>query len=164
MKNNNLENGFYKFKQSIVYTTFEKGDIIEVRDNDILFNKAIVPLMIKEFILSNVILIEKIQTYQIGTMVKYKHNQFGIITDIVTSNLNKDLYYIVTFPNKQSFIKSNEVTKTEVYYFISSKGKVCSSELGKDMKIEKFRKATDNFFLDKNLCTIKLLDILKKIE
>lgn len=164
MKNRTLENGFYSFKQNIVYTTFEKGDIIEVKDGSILFNKTIVPSIIQEFILSNINLLEKTKTYPIGTLVKYRHNQFGIITDVVMSDLNKSLCYIVTFPRKQSIIKVNEVVKTEIYYFISSKGKLCLDEIGRDINVEKFRKATDNFFLDKNSCNLKLLKILKKIE
>lgn len=159
-----LENGFYAFKSNVIYTSFLKGDIIEVKDNNIWYNQCSLPHIIKDFILDNKHLIKKLNVLPVGSKILYNCTKFGIITEIIPNSTCKAIYYRINFNDSNAIIKADSVKLADVYYFISSKGTLCSDEIGRDINVEKFRKATDNFFLDKNLCKLKLLKILKKIE
>lgn len=149
-------NGFYQFVQDVPYTTFYKDEFIEYRDNNFIYNKAIIPNMLKKFLLENPMILKRINTLPIGSTV----SGCGTIVEIVPNNANKTLYYIVKYDDKKSTIRYDTLKLAKEYYFISSTGKIQKDFLGRDIELENFRKKANNFFSEKNHAAIKLYSIL----
>lgn len=99
-------NGFYQFVQDVPYTTFYKDEFIEYRDNNFIYNKAIIPNMLKKFLLENTMILKRIDTLPIGSTVSGCGKKgYGTIIEIVPNNANKTLYYIVKYDDRKSTIK-----------------------------------------------------------
>lgn len=158
---NTFTNGFYQFVQDVPYTTFFKGEFIEIRDNKFYYNKTILPEMMKKFLLENTMILKRIDTLPIGSIVSGGGIKgYGTIVEIIPNNVNKMLYYNVKYGDRKSIIKYDILKLAKEYYFLSSTGKIQKDFLGRDIELENFRKKANNFFSEKNHATIKLYSIL----
>lgn len=158
---NIFTNGFYQFVQDVPYTIFSKDEFIEYRDNNFIYNKAILPNMLKKFILENSLILKRLDTFPIGSTVSGGGRKgYGTIIEIIPNNVNKMLYYNVKYGDRKSMIKYDTLKLAKEYYFLSSTGKIQKDFLGRDIELENFRKKDNNFFSEKNHANIKLYSIL----
>ena len=99
-----------------------------------------------------------ITLYPIGTEITDKTNndRIGVIESY---DLDYNRYEIKNKNNFVYYINFNNATIIETYYFISSSGKVQRDYVGRDMFVEKFRKANNNFFENKEDANKKLLEL-----
>ena len=104
-----------------------------------------------------------ITLYPIGTEITDKTNndRIGVIESY---DLDYNRYEIKTKNNFVYYINFNNATIIETYYFISSSGKVQRDYVGRDMFAEKFRKANNNFFENKEDAIKKLLELNLQIS
>ena len=99
-----------------------------------------------------------ITLYPIGTEITDKTNndRIGVIESY---DLDYNRYEIKTKSNFVYYINFNNATIIETYYFISSSGKVQRDYVGRDLFAEKFRKANNNFFENKEVANKRLLEL-----
>lgn len=145
---------------SSVFTKYAREKIyFRNEDNNNLYylvdgKKVVVPFIYKKDLFSKCVL----SLYPIGAVISDKNNvnAFG---EVVYYNMENNLYVIKNSNDKHLNIHFDNAIVREIYYFISSMGKVQRDFVGRDANAEKFRKATNNYFETKDEAIKKISEI-----
>lgn len=100
-----------------------------------------------------------ISLYPIGTIIVDKRNTNNS-GEIVFYEIEENRYAVKNGSSNISHIYFDNATIIETYYFISSTGKIQKDVVGRDTSVERFRKATNNYFENKEEAQKKLDELL----
>ena len=106
--------------------------------------KVLVPFIYKKELFSKCIM----ALYPIGADISDKNN-VNANGEVVYYQMVNNTYVVKNNNGKQLKIHFDNAIVRDMYYFISSSGKVQRDFVGRDNYVEKFRKVNNNFFEDK---------------
>ena len=113
---------------------------------------CVVPIVYnKDFFLK-----KTISLYPIGTTIANKN--YTIIGKITHYKI-EDKVYVIEKGSNRLYISFDNAISVEIYYFISSSGKVQQDYVGRDDFADSFRKKNNNFFENKEDANKKLLEL-----
>lgn len=116
--------------------------------------KVVVPFIYKRDLFSKCVL----SLYDIGAVISDKNN-VNALGEVVYYNMENNLYVVKNCNNNHLKIHFDNAVVRDMYYFISSSGKVQRDYVGRDANTEKFRKSTNNYFEKKDDAIKKLSEI-----
>lgn len=116
--------------------------------------KVLVPFIYKKELFSKCIM----ALYPIGADISDKNN-VNANGEVVYYQMENNTYVVKNNNGKQLKIHFDNAIVRDMYYFISSSGKVQRDFVGRDNYVEKFRKVNNNFFEDKEDANKKLLEL-----
>ena len=107
--------------------------------------------------------IKTVELLPYGTKVKYQGETYHIIKVVGFKQFCADLIYGNDVVPVYGLSKSKygklekeavgiDVKLSETYWFINSSGKICSSEVGKDARADRWRKRVGNYFETEEEC------------
>lgn len=160
-----------KKKVDITFYTLLANDIISsiftkyAREKAYFYNKennnfyciiddthCVVPIVYNK----NFFLKKTISLYPIGTTIADKKNT--IIGEITHYKIEENVYAIKR-GSTEFYIPFDSAIVIDIYYFISSSGKVQQDYVGRDKFADSFRKKNNNFFEDKEDANKKLKEL-----
>jgi hypothetical protein len=97
-----------------------------------------------------------ISLYPIGTTIANKN--YTIIGKI-TNYIIEDKVYVIEKGSNRLYVSFDSAVSVDIYYFISSSGKVQQDYVGRDKFADSFRKKNNNFFENKEDANKKLLEL-----
>lgn len=97
--------------------------------------------------------------YPIGANISDKRNITNSGT-IVYYEMEENRYAVKTNNGSILHIHFDNAVTIETYYFISSTGKIQKDVVGRDIIVERFRKATNNYFENKEEAEKKRKELL----
>lgn len=100
----------------------------------------------------------EINLYPIGTHIADNRNK-NVHGEIIYYIMERNLYVVKNGCNSMHSIHFDDAIIENVYYFISSSGKVQREVVGRDGLSDNFRKKTNNYFEDKEDAVKKLREI-----
>lgn len=113
---------------------------------------CVVPIVYnKDFFLK-----KTISLYPIGTIIANKN--YAIIGKI-TNYIIEDKVYVIEKGSNSFYVSFDSAVSVDIYYFISSSGKVQQDYVGRDKFADSFRKKNNNFFENKEDANKKLLEL-----
>ena len=116
--------------------------------------KVIVPFIYKKDLFSKCVL----SLYPIGAVISDKNN-VNALGEVVYYNMENNVYVVKNGSNNHLKIHFDNAIVRDMYYFISSSGKVQRDYVGRDGFTENFRKKTNNYFKTKEEANKKLSEI-----
>lgn len=156
----------YQLKFNLPYTNFKKGDLFLFNEQGIMYNNAILPKMMSDFILDNkshlvqISLIGNINDYVI---IDGDNSQLYKIIDIKITDNNDILYKVKGRDDliKYRFHSNSLIIKFNHYYYISDSGEVKCDGCSNNIQATEFRIKTNNVFILRKLAEQKLLELKK---
>lgn len=100
----------------------------------------------------------EINLYPIGTHIAHNRNN-NVHGEIIYYIMERNLYVVKKDCNNIHSIHFDDAIIENVYYFISSSGKVQREVVGRDSLSDNFRKKTNNYFENKEDAVKKLREI-----
>lgn len=101
--------------------------------------------------------------YPIGAIISDKNN-INVCGEVSYYEMETNVYIVKN--NNNNFLKihfGNAIVR-DYYYFISSIGKVQRDCVGRDANVERFRKATNNYFENKEEAEKKMRELFANLE
>lgn len=135
-----ISNGVKNFKNSLYYILDGKKVFVPFNYESELFSKCVLAL------------------YPIGAVISDKNNanSYG---EVVYYNMENNMYVIKNGNGSHLKIHFDNAIVRDMYYFISSSGKVQRDIVGRDKMVDNFRMRTNNYFETKEEANKKLLEI-----
>ena len=169
MKTKKVEVTFYRMHYNdliaSLFTKFARERIyFRNEDNNNLYyildgKKVLVPFIYKRDLFSKC----EMNLYPIGADISDKNN-VNANGEVVYYQMENNTYVVKNNNGKHLKIHFDNAIVRDIYYFISSSGKVQRDFVGRDMFVEKFRKANNNFFENKEDANKKLLELNLQIS
>ena len=148
--NDIIANMFTKYAREKIYFLDENNKLYHLRNG----NRYMMP-----FALSKDLFLKcQMNLYPIDAVITDKTNPN--ISGRVSYYIMEENKYVIESNSGNNFsIHFDNAVIVEAYYFISSSGKVQKDIVGRDKSVETFRKATNNYFENKEDANKKLLSI-----
>ena len=121
--------------------------------------KVVVPFIYKRDLFTKCVM----NLYPIGAVISDKNN-VNALGEVVYYNMENNLYVVKNCSNNHLKIHFDNAVVRDMYYFISSSGKVQRDYVGRDGLTENFRKKTNNYFETKEEANKKLIEINLQIS
>ena len=149
LANDTISSIFTKYaREKAYFYDKENSNFYCIIDN----THCVVPIVYnKDFFLK-----KTISLYPIGTTIADKKNT---INGKITHYRIEDKVYAIKRGSTEFYIPFDSAVSIEIYYFISSSGKVQQDYVGRDKFADSFRKRNNNFFEDKEDANKKLKEL-----
>jgi hypothetical protein len=142
---------FTKFaRERIYFRNEDNNNLYYILDG----KKVLVPFIYKRDLFSKCVM----NLYPIGVDISDKNN-VNANGEVVYYQMENNTYVVKNNNGKHLKIHFDNAIVRNMYYFISSSGKVQRDFVGRDLFAEKFRKANNNFFENKDDANKKLLEL-----
>ena len=142
---------FTKFARDRIYFRYEDNNNL---DYILVGKKVLVPFIYKKDLFSKC----EMNLYPIGADISDKNN-VNANGEVVYYQMENNTYIVKNNNGKQLKIHFDNAIVRDMYYFISSSGKVQRDFVGLDNYVEIFRKANNNFFEDKSSANKRLVEL-----
>lgn len=169
MKTKKVDVTYYRMRYNdvigAVFTNFARNRIYFTDDNNKSLyyisngKKIVVPFLYRKDLFAKCILC----LYPIGAVISDKNN-INACGEVAYYEMETNVYVVKN--NNNNFLKihfGNAIVR-DYYYFISSVGKVQKDCVGRDASVERFRKATNNYFENKEEAEKKMRELFVYME
>lgn len=150
---------------SAMFTNFARDRIYFTDDNNkslyYLMNgkKVVVPFIHRKELFFKCVL----ALYPIGAVISDKNN-VNACGEVVYYEMESNVYIVKNNNDKHLRIHFDNAVVIDHYYFISSTGKVQRDFVGRDANVERFRKATNNYYENKEEADKKMRELFASLE
>lgn len=121
--------------------------------------KVVVPFLYRKELFSKCML----ALYPIGAVISDKNN-VNACGEVAYYEMENNVYIVKNNNDKHLRIHFDNAIIRDYYYFISSTGNVQRDFVGRDANVERFRKATNNYFENKEEADKKMRELFASLE